>query len=677
MKKIIIALLLFPLLAVGQVESPPTLALGVAGVVGEKGSIDIDVLAQLISEKQGELKKEFIKKTIFRDLEGQSYVVWEYVHNSLDILLESESKEAIKKNLLEQTSNLALVYGFAELYLQLSSKMCNSSLDSLLMSYDTAYKSNEYACRVIRNPASLKVKLHSLKEYKHDGITFSSFFIDLVFELLRNDKSVQELGFLSKSLPLNYSYYKGHSAYFRIKKKLPNQTNSLYNRMRQEIEILFNNYQLVRKWSDNNTSLNTLVAQFTAKQDTLSRKKGVSSPDTLYRNLIEETSNIYEALQSKNVRFGISSLPSGANVAIAYTENENNKELSEAIEKNLAAFKRFAGRGTAFTQDDLFYLEKSIRPLLIRLVTENGFNPSYLQTAEDLEVMITTALLKQLQSTLNGSSFVNLAAVNISQFSELLDFITHLDELDKVETYQFVFNVLKEASEIFEDKKLGFYLKSIVENVDKYTIINSDENKVEVAVEDIITRIYEKYANRQSSVFSLYFSIGANQSIQSNFSVRALLPDSTGFRTDSIKSIAFASEKIGLKVKLVDFKWRRSFEYGETYQTRLTGKSITVSEFKSREPLVSDIYFLAYGSGILYKIADLTSDKQFQDPIAGLGVGVSFFNSLDLNIGYNWPLQADNGFFENFDKKNIWTISFDVKITEYLSALGKKRKADK
>lgn len=672
---------MFPLLAVGQVESPPTLALGVAGVVGEKGSIDIDVLAQLISEKQGELKKEFIKKTIFRDLEGQSYVVWEYVHNSLDILLESESKEAIKKNLLEQTSNLALVYGFSELYLQVSSKMCNSSLDDLLKVYDKAYNSNEYTCGTIHSPAALKVKLHNLKDYKHDGIAFSSFFLDLVFEVLRNDTTVHKLGFLSKALPLNNSYYQEHSAYFKIKRKLPAETSNLYERMKQEVNLLLKNYQLIRKWSDNNTSLNDLVIHFSARQNELISQKRAASQTSLYQSLIGETTTIYNDLQSKNSSFGISTLPSGGNVAIAYTENKNNKELSETIDKNLAAFKRFAGRGTAFTQDDLFYLEKSIRPLLIRLVSENGLDPKYLQIAEDLELMITTELLLQLKQQLDRAairlSSASLATKNMSQFGDLLDFITHLDELDKVETYQFVFNVLKEASEIFEDKKLGFYLKSIVENVDKYTIINSDENKVEVAVEDIITRIYEKFANRQSSVFSLYFSIGANQSIQSNFSVRALLPDSTGFRTDSIKSIAFASEKIGLKVKLVDFKWRRSFEYGETFQTRLTGKSITVSEFKSREPLVSDIYFLAYGSGILYKIADLTSDKQFQDPIAGLGVGVSFFNSLDLNIGYNWPLQADNGFFENFDKKNIWTISFDVKITEYLSALGKKRKADK
>jgi hypothetical protein len=192
-------------------------------------------------------------------------------------------------------------------------------------------------------------------------------------------------------------------------------------------------------------------------------------------------------------------------------------------------------------------------------------------------------------------------------------------------------------------------------------------------VEDIITRIYDRYANRQSSIFSLYFSIGVNQSITSNFTYQSLLPDSTGFDIDTLKSVAFVSEKIGFKVKIVDFKWRRSFSVGETYQTRLFKKDRTVRKFMSNKPLVSDIYFVTYASGLLYKVANLTTEEEFNDPIAGVGLGVSFFNSLDLNLGYNWPLQSDNDFFDSFKKNGLLTIGFDIKITEYLSALGKKR----
>ena len=99
-----------------------------------------------------------------------------------------------------------------------------------------------------------------------------------------------------------------------------------------------------------------------------------------------------------------------------------------------------------------------------------------------------------------------------------------------------------------------------------------------------------------------------------------------------------------------------------------------MSEFRSKEPLISDIYFLAYGSGLLYKVADLATEDEFTDPIVGLGIGVAVFNSLDLNLTYNAPLRSENDFFDNVNRDSIIALSFDIKITDYLAAIGKKRK---
>lgn len=560
MKRFLLTLFFLPIISLAQVESPPSLALGVAGVVGEKGSIDIDVLAQLISEKQGELKKEFIKKTIFKDLDNHSYVVWEYMYNSLNVLLESESKEAIKKNLLKNTTNLALVYGFSELYLQLSSNLCNSDLDNLLKAYDATYKASYFSCP--KENASIAfnrdITLASLKQYKKGNVSFSAFFLDLVFEVLRTNKAVGDLGFLADPLQPNNSYYESSSAYFKIKKALPKETNSLKNRMTKEVELLLNNYILLRKWSKANVSLNVLVDTLKSKM-LPKRDKRISLSEIninysrIFDSLVHKTDNIYNELKSKNSLVGNSVSSSGGNTAIAFSGGTNKvQDLSNDIDKNLAAFKRFVGKGSNFDQNDLFYVEKSIRPLLVRLVSENGFNPQYLKVAEDIELLISMKMGADLRQKLidfaNGyPNSISLSSVDISKFSELLDFITRLDELDKVETYQFILKTLRDASEIFEDRKLGVYLKTIIENIDTYTILNTKDNKVEIAVEDIITRLYEKYANRQSSIFGLYFSVGINQSISSNFTYQSLLPNSSGFRIDSLKSVAFVSEKIGLK----------------------------------------------------------------------------------------------------------------------------------
>lgn len=703
MKYFIAILIVLPQIALAQIESPPSLALGVAGVIGERGSIDIDVLAQVISEKQAELKKEFIKKTIFSDLDHHSYVVWEYMYNSLNVLLESDSKDAIKQNLLKNTTNLALIYGFSELYLQLSSNLCNSDLENLLKAYDAEhYKGGQFSCPRPSDKVGFNrsITLSNLKEYKFkhekDSISFSAFFLDLVFEVLRTNKAVAELGFLTEPVQPDKLHYESTSAYYKIENKLKDKTESLKIRMTSEVDLLLKNYILLRKWSKSNVSLNDLLVTLNKDIGTQLNinvaNKGLTKTDydTLFAKYDElfikqkdKTKSINDDLKSKNSPYGSSASSLGGNTAIAFANGENNiKDLSNDINKNLSAFNRFLGKGTNFDQNDLFYLEKSIRPLLVRLVSENGFDSKYLKVAEEIEKLIATKMSLRLKDALDNfasthANSVSLSSVDISKFNELLDFITRLDELDKVETYQFILKTLRDASEIFKDRKIGVYLKTMIESINTYTILNTKDNKVEIAVEDIISRIYDKYANRQSGIFGLYFSVGVNQSISSNFNYQTLLPNSAGFRTDSLKSLGFVSEKIGLKVKLIDYKWRRSFTVGEKYKTRVTGIEKTVKEFKSNKPLVSDIYFLAYGSGLLYKIADLTSNKEFNDPIMGFGLGIAFFNSLDLNVGYNWPLQSKGAFFENINKKNIWTVSFDVKITDYLSALGKKRKSSK
>jgi hypothetical protein len=694
MKKIVwlslILLIQYPLYS--QVESPPTLALGVAGVVGEKGSIDVDLVAQIISEKQAELKKEFIKKSIFKDLDNNSYVLWEYMYTSMNVLLESGSKEAIKKNLLKNSANLALIYGFSELYLQIARRMCQPQLHGLLLKFDSKKYGDEFKCPGA-NDENLKIKLVDLKKYKlavnDDSISFSAFFIDMAFEVLRNNKEVTEtLGFLTNPFPLDKDFYIERSAYFKVQGKLGTEVEDFRKRLTEEVDILLSNYILIRKLYQSDKNLDSLIGDYEKEikaivvrtnknlspRDSIDRNNSTVLVPNLFNALVEKTKPIYEDLQR------ISATPQldasrntdrSANTAVA--NDQNNQNLSGDIAKVMAAFSRFVGKDTTFDQNDLYYIESSTKPLLLRLVTERNLDSKYLYIADEFDQLITYKLLKNLKDRLEGSRFKDLSKAKLSTLSDLLELITRLDELDKVETYEYVIKTIQDISEIFPERKLGMYVKTLVDNLERYTIINQEDKKVEIAVEDIITHIYDKYANRESKIFNLYFSIGVNQSITSNFTYQSLLPDSAGFDVDTLKSVAFVSEKIGFKIKIIDFKWRRSFSVGETYETRLFRQARTVRKFESSKPLVSDIYFVGYASGLLYKVANLTTKEEFNDPIAGIGVGVSFFNSLDLNLGYNWPLRSDNDFFESFEKNGLLTIGFDIKITEYLTALGKKR----
>ena len=58
-------------------------------------------------------------------------------------------------------------------------------------------------------------------------------------------------------------------------------------------------------------------------------------------------------------------------------------------------------------------------------------------------------------------------------------------------------------------------------------------------------------------------------------------------------------------------------------------------------PIISDFYLFAYGSGLLYNIADLTTEgDHFNNSMVGIGVGLAFFNALDVNIWRASPMVA-------------------------------------
>lgn len=681
-----------------QVESPPSLALGVSGVLGEKGSIDVDVLAGIIFEKQAELKKEFIKKTFFKNLDNHSYVLWQYAYNTLDILLESNSKEAIKKNLLENSANLALVYSFSELYIQLSEKFCNNNMHDLLLAFDKDYKSSGAFDCSSEGSKTYSVKpgrLNYLKAYvlndsdTGESIQFNHFFLDFIFEMLKgNEKVVKKLSFLKSTHPFGEDYYKEHSAYYRVKDFASDTTKGLgkaillmEKRVRVETNILLDNFLLLKRMKDSNQSLSELTG-YSAQDLTEDLLEQLKKSDSLvFDNLAASTNDVVKDLQNitNPIARQLSTTTGPFAIANAVSSSSSEK-IGAQLADNLAAFQRFKNRGSSsINAYDIYFLDNNIIPLLTKLTTEYGFDPRYLGIANKFDALITKNLFIKLQSTIakSNTGLKSLDTEKLNQFGEILDLITRLDELDKVETYEFVLKSIKNVSGMFEDRTLGVYLSTLTENLDKYTIINEEDNKVEVAVEDIITRIYAKYSNRKSSNISLYFSIGVNQSLSSDYTFETgiLLPDSSGFETETANSLGYVGEKIGLKFKLFDFKRRNAFDIGETTSNwGLLTTPTQVNSFRSKEPLVSDIYFLAHGSGILYKVANLATEEEFNDPIIGFGFGVAFFNSLDLNFAYNVPLSPDNDFFNSLEKNSMFVLSFDIKITEYLTAVGEKRK---
>lgn len=162
-----------------------------------------------------------------------------------------------------------------------------------------------------------------------------------------------------------------------------------------------------------------------------------------------------------------------------------------------------------------------------------------------------------------------------------------------------------------------------------------------------------------------FFTIGINygffSGLDSAFSSESVLGD--------IKQVAFAAEKIGVKWRWADWKYTHAQPKGEwfKYHGRFYRRDV-----RPRDPLFSNMYVMAYGSGLLYTIADLRSEKTFRYPIAGVGAGVTMFNGLELSASYAVPIVAGATLKEDVNA-GFWNASFDIPIFDYIRAARDKR----
>ncbi|MBI3235425.1 MAG: hypothetical protein HYZ42_15545 [Bacteroidetes bacterium] len=139
--------------------------------------------------------------------------------------------------------------------------------------------------------------------------------------------------------------------------------------------------------------------------------------------------------------------------------------------------------------------------------------------------------------------------------------------------------------------------------------------------------------------------------------------------TDTLRNYSYIGEKIGIKFKLYDYKYINSFSKGETY--KYYGKSI-YRTVPAKEPAISNIHILAYGSGILYNLANTGTSKGFNSPLVGLGFGITFFNDLDFNLSVGQPILSNKGFMDA-SVPYFFNIGFDIQFIEYYNKLNTQR----
>jgi len=193
---------------------------------------------------------------------------------------------------------------------------------------------------------------------------------------------------------------------------------------------------------------------------------------------------------------------------------------------------------------------------------------------------------------------------------------------------------------------------------------SADRGYLYIDIEAVISAVSQHFkpSDKKGKYVQLFFSIGTNQA---SFLHTNTLTTNEQNLPKSLGNLYYATEKLGLKWKIWNEKYRRSFAPGETY----TYYSSTLNSWKRPQPkpAISDIHLMVYSSGLLYNLVNLKSNDSFNYAIAGTGLGITFFNGLALNVGIACPYTD-----KRFNSRNMFVnFGIDIPIIDYLSALTK------
>ena len=689
-----------------QVEEPPNLSLGAQGLLFEKGAIDVALLSDLIVSKQEELKQEFIKRNVIKALNQNNFTSYAFTYSSLNDLMSIKEKKSLSKKLLIYIQDFALVYGFTEFYLQASGKLGNENLMQLI----TAIKENNTgydpspAIYFDKKDETTKRPTFYLKSFtkypvkmpNKETVTLTDFLVDFFYAVLKKNDNVSERGFLHLENYGDMSYlYSTYNKFLTSNYVNTPPADTLDERLTAEIDILFNYYTLIKDLKDSDYSFMEMFRDvaFSEVNDT----KGFSERflKQPFTTLNDNRNTFYADLKKIDTK------------SQNYTE-ETQKKLRDYVEKapKLVAaadelYKRYqliaedpTKTRLPFQASDLYYINDVAKPALAYLTQFGDLDEEYLENLEMVEKGIKDAIaynayqdMKDLYIKLTGKSEADwrslkkgeregfLANASLENFKPFIELIANLDKFNRAETYAKGLQVLSSAGDLFKDFKAGDYLKTLVELLQTYTNVDTKTNDININVEEIIIKLYDKFiAGHSKKTVSFFFTIGINSTLNTQGSER--LVDKEG---NPVDNLIFAGEKIGVKINLFNVERHRERKFAGTIneikkkesEGEVLNGTIQPNMKNQVKPIFTDFYLSGYTSGLLYNLVNTTNaDEKLGGYMIGTSLGTSFFNNMDLNLFVNFYATKTQDFqFKN----NLIGIAWDIPIIEYLSALTKKR----
>ncbi len=325
----------------------------------------------------------------------------------------------------------------------------------------------------------------------------------------------------------------------------------------------------------------------------------------------------------------------------------------------------------------IHHLRESVIPDIAFLnLRTRGKLKDILEQVEYLGYFLENEVKGPINDALFGKDTINTSALfrevfsngdesHYESFLSIVEFFQRLDQLDHAETYYYLLEQLSYAGEHIDNRDVANAINLITQSVEKYTDFNQDVDMIDIDVENIILALLEKYGDRDRNRMSLHLTLGLNNAFAIDDEA---LKNSNA---ENINTFSFASEKIGFRINIFDFKLKHAYEIGEKRPYSQNSFKREVYNYNT-EPLLSNIHFLGYGSGLLYNIADLGTTKDINAIFLGAGFGATFYNNLNFNVSALKPM-----YFEEQFPGWALNVGFDVHFAEYIRALNKKRQAQK
>jgi hypothetical protein len=626
------------ILTVVQVNAQgPTLNLVGGSPSLTKGTINTEVLTEIIQQKQEEVKKKVFRNTIVKGFNNSNYTealknftTYHYMYNLMDIMTSGKNKTAITKSITESSTEFSYVLGLA-LYLQQTAdkQVAEKSIDALTI--------NE---NFIDNA---KVHYSSNKVSVSNKVKDFNLLIDLCYDRILNNDSLQKIfkfkeDFKEKDFNVWYEsdncYRKSIIAFDSIqaaKGKIDDYVSILIYTGIVNDSI----YSSIKKDEDKKTYLlkqRTKLAEL---------KSQVDDKLTSLLKLIKVGNNVLSTIgELKSSPNSKEELKKKANEILSSLSVLTGKELKEEINKLNSDFAN---------------------------ILSNPQKESLTKIAETIDDNYDN--FRQLISFYSGLKKSNYKDFTLTkdQYYSMKFVLTKFLELAK---NQYENNVVASVIDFMLENTLVEYsdgnygTQALEENV-----TNNDKGYLYIDIESLISSIDQKFSPTNKKGLGVYiapfFSFGTNYaSFTGN---NQLTTDATG-AAKSLSNLYYASEKIGIKWKIWNWKYTHSFGAGENFRYY---NSKTNSRYWLRpqpKTTVNDIHLFAYGSGLLYNIANLKSSDNFNYAIAGAGVGMTFFNGLTANFSLACPF-TDNKFYSN---NMFLNLGFDIPIVEYIAGLRKK-----